>query len=102
MKPQAQGLQLSLLIHAGIILGVLGLSLLAGTGRRPVVIDFNLEKSISAPPPPVQKPQEVRLQKAAGPPAPKVLQPATSPIPRGEPRPQPTAETPKVLDASPT
>ena len=102
MKPQAQGLQLSLLIHALVILGVLGLSLLAGTGRRPVVIDFDLEKSIPAPPPPVQKPQEAPLQKAAGVPTPKVLPPAIPPVPREEPRLQPTAETPKALETSPT
>ena len=100
MKPQARGVQLSLSIHALVILGVLGLSLLAGTSRRPVVIDFDLEKSIPAPPPPVQKPQEAPLQKAAEVPTPKVLQPATPPVPREEPRPQPAAETPKALETS--
>jgi protein TonB len=67
-----------------------------------VVIDFNLEKSSPAPPPPIPKPQEARLQKAAGPPAPKVLQPVPPPVPREKPRPQATAETPKALEASPT
>lgn len=100
MKPQARGVQLSLLIHGLVILGVLGLSLLAGTSRRPVVIDFDLEKQTS--PPPVQKPQEAPLQKAAGAPTPKVLQPVIPSVPQEEPRPQPTAETPKALDASPT
>ena len=58
MKPQTQGLQFSLLIHAVVILGILGLSLAAKNNRRPVVIDFDLEKSIPAPSPPVQKAPE--------------------------------------------
>jgi protein TonB len=102
VKPQAQGLQLSLLIHALVILGVLGLSLLAGTSRRPVVIDFDLEKSIPAPPPPVQKSQEAPPLKAAGPTTPKVLQPAIPQVPREEPRPQAATETLKALETSPT
>ncbi|MBI5585344.1 MAG: energy transducer TonB [Deltaproteobacteria bacterium] len=97
MKPQTQGLQLSLLIHAVVILGVLGLSLVAGTARRPVVIDFNLEKSIPAPPSPVQK-REDPVQKTATPPEKKAIPPRPLPVPREEPRPLPPAEAPKVRE----
>jgi protein TonB len=102
VKPQAQGLQLSLLIHAVVILGVLGLSLLAGTARRPVVIDFNLEKSIPAPPLPVQKAREATVRKASEAPLKKSIQPTPTPVPREASRPLTPAETPKIQETSPT
>ena len=102
MKPQTQGLQLSLLIHAVFILGVLGLSLMAGTTRRPVVIDFDLEKSIPAPPPPIQKSPETPVRKVAAPPSEKALKAIPPPVPREEVRPIPPMEVPKVQETSPS
>jgi periplasmic protein TonB len=99
VKPQIQGVQLSLLIHAAVVLGILALTLVAGTARRPVVIDFDLEKSIPAPQPPFEKPRESSVQRAAGPPLNKAL---PAPVPREEPRSLPPAEAPKALETSPT
>ena len=89
MKPQTQGLQFSLLIHAVVILGILGLSLAAKNNRRPVVIDFDLEKSIPAPPPPVQKSPETPVRKVAAPPSEKAFKAIPPPVPREEVRPIP-------------
>jgi len=102
MKPQTQGFQFSLIIHAVFILGVLGLSTLAANKPRPVVIDFDLEKSISAAPAPVQKHQESPIQKAAGPPSRKEVKATPQPVPREEAKPVPPLETSKVAETSPT
>ena len=100
MKPQTQGFHFSLLIHAVVILGILGLSLAAKNNPRPIVIDFDLEKTISAPPPPVQKAPET--QKVAAPPSEKAFKAIPPPVPREEVRPIPPPEAPKVQETSPT
>jgi protein TonB len=102
VKPQTQGLQLSLLIHGLVIAGVLGLSLMAGNVRRPVVIDFDLAKSIPAPPPPVQNPREVPSPKAVPPMLKKALPAEPPPVPREISRPLPAAEAPRTQETSPS
>ncbi len=102
MKPQTQGFQFSLIIHAIVMLGFLSLSLTAKNNRRPVVIDFDLEKSISAAPAPVQKKQESPIQKAASPPSKKEIKATPPPVPKAEDSPIPPQETPKVAETSPT
>jgi protein TonB len=102
MKPQTQGLHFSLLIHAVVILAILGLSLAAKNNRRPMVIDFDLEKSIPAPSPPVQKPQEIPVRKVAAPPSEKAFKAIPPPVPGEEVRPIPPPEAPKVQETSPT
>lgn len=102
MKPQTQGVHFSLLIHAVVILGILGLSLVAKDNRRPVVIDFDLEKSLPAPALPVQKPQEASVQKAAGASSKREIHFSPPPSLKEEAKPIPPPETSKATEPTPT
>jgi len=106
MNTQSKGLQYSLLIHAALILAVLGLSTLADR-RKPVVIDFNLEQpgpsaSKVGPvrPSPGQKVQEVLSKKVSSPPRNEEIQTNPKPVVREEVKPVPFFETSKAADPS--
>ncbi len=99
MKPQARGVQYSLIIHAVVIAGVLGLSTLEIKKHHPVIIDFDLEKPTPAP---VQEIRETPLKKSFQPASKKLSQAVPAPVPREEVKLPPPPAAPKVPGTSPT
>ena len=99
MKPQARGVQYSLIIHAVVIAGVLGLSTLGIKKHHPVIIDFDLEKPT---PLPVQKIRETPLKKSSQPASKKVSQATPASVPREEVRRLPPPAPPKIPETAPT
>ncbi len=99
MKPQARGLQYSLIIHAAVIAGVLGLGTLEVKKHHPMIIDFDLEKPTPAP---VQKIREPTPIKSFRPASKKVPQAAPAPVPREENKRLPPPAPPKIQETAPT
>ena len=97
MKPQTKALQVSFLIHAIFLFGILGLSGLAAKKNSLMVIDFRLEKPVpplpqSSPPKPLAR-QKVELKQPPRTPQKALVQ---------EERPSVRSESPKPLDNTPT
>jgi periplasmic protein TonB len=97
MKSQTRAFQVSFLIHAIFLFGILGLSSLVAKKNNLMVIDFSLEKPVPPPaqssPPSAPVRQKVELKKPPPTPQKALVQ---------EERPLVKSETPKPPDNTPT
>ncbi len=97
MKPQTKAIQVSFLIHAIFLFGILGLSSLAAKKNHLTVIDFSLEKPV--PPIPQSSPPNAPVRQKV-----ELKQPSLTPpgVLVQEERPSVRSESPKPLDNTPT